>query len=131
MRLDSLRFCDPLFYACHIIIPLKLIEAIILTRAIQKIVSHYSIELTCLPSGVPTPPLLYAALQALLAMGYSDVGSRLRVLRQITLHRLYTLDCEQGAPLGVVMQGMTDLAEVCLQSISKSCVPLCKFALWQ
>ncbi len=47
-------------------------------------------------------------------MGYSDVGDRLRILRQITLHRLYTLDCEQHASLDVVMQGMTDLAEVCL-----------------
>ena len=85
-----------------------------MTRAIQKIATRYPIELTCLPSGVPTPPLLHTALQALLTMGYSDVGSRLRVLRQITLHRLYTLDCEQGASLDVVMQGMTDLAEVCL-----------------
>lgn len=85
-----------------------------MTRAIQRIANRYPIELTCLPIGAPTKPLLHAALKALLDMGYSDVGSRLRVLRQVTLHRLYTLDCEQSAPLDVVMQGMTDLAEVCL-----------------
>ena len=85
-----------------------------MTRAIQKIASRYPVELTCLPSGTPTPSLLHIALQALLDMGYSDVGHRLRVLRQITLHRLYTLDCEQAASLNVIMQGMTDLAEVCL-----------------
>jgi len=85
-----------------------------LTRAIQRIEKKYPVELACLTSGAPTPPALHAALQTLLAMGYSEIGSRLRVLRQIVLHRLYTLDCEQAAPLAVVMQGMTDLAEVCL-----------------
>ncbi len=85
-----------------------------MTRAIQKIASRYPAELPCLPSGTPTQSLLQIALKALLDMGYSDTGSRLRVLRLIVLHRIYTLDCEQGAPLGVVMQGMTDLAEVCL-----------------
>ncbi len=54
------------------------------------------------------------ALQALWDKGYSRVEDRLRVLRQLVFHRLYTLDCEQAAPLEVVMQGMTDLAEVCL-----------------
>ncbi len=85
-----------------------------MTRAIQKIASRYPVELACLPSGTPTQTALYIALQALLDMGYSDVGSRLRIVRQITLHRLYTLDCEQDAPLDTIMQGMTDLAEVCL-----------------
>jgi glutamate-ammonia-ligase adenylyltransferase len=85
-----------------------------LTRAIERIANRYPVELTCLPSGVPSPSALHMTLQALLDMGYSDVGARLRVLRQITLHRLYMLDCEQAAPLEVVMQGMTDLAEVCL-----------------
>ena len=91
-----------------------------MTRAIQKITNRYPVELTYLPSGAPTQLSLHAALQALLTMGYSDVGSRLRVLRQITLHRLYTLDCEQGAPLAAVMQGMTDLAEVCLSVATHS-----------
>ncbi len=85
-----------------------------MTRAIQRIASRYSQELTCLPVGAPTQAALHIALQALLDKGYSNIDVRLRILRQITLHRLYTLDCEQHASLDVVMQGRTDLAEVCL-----------------
>lgn len=57
---------------------------------------------------------LVLALGALQEAGYVDIGVRLRVLRQIAFYRLYQMDCQQGAALDVVMQGMTDLAELCI-----------------
>lgn len=85
------------------------------TRAIQAIADRYRTDLDCLASGAPSQQTLHDAVKALQNKGYSHIGEQLRVLRNITLHRLFVLDCEQAAPLSVIMQGMTDLAQVCLQ----------------
>ncbi len=104
-------------------------------RAITRIRQRYAADLPCLPSGEPTQANLYAALQALQDKGYSTTSAQLRVLRQLVFERLYTLDCEASAPLGVVIQGMTDLAEVCLrvaaqtthaELVKRHGEPLCK-----
>ncbi len=59
------------------------------------------------------------ALQALLATGL-DIGSALRVLRQLVMERLVTIDCDPGvadeATLTVVTQAMTQLAELALDA---------------
>lgn len=80
----------------------------------QKIERRYTALLGCLPTGAVSHESLRVALKALLDAGFADLGARLRVLRQITLHRLYQWDCEQGAPLETILQGMTALAELCL-----------------
>jgi glutamate-ammonia-ligase adenylyltransferase len=53
-------------------------------------------------------------LEALLATG-ADLGSALRVTRQLVLERLLCLDCDQQAPLQQITQAMTDLAEFTLK----------------
>ncbi len=85
-----------------------------MTHATEKIANRYQADFNCLPQGLPTSDALHSALQALKNKGYEAIDKRLRVLRQIVFYRLYQLDCEQAASLDVVMQGMTNLAEVCL-----------------
>ncbi len=91
-----------------------------MTRATDRIAHRYASDLSCLPPGVPSPSHLTIAFEALRGHGYADLGTRLRVLRQLVFQRLYVLDCEQAAPLGVVMQGMTDLAEFCISEAVRS-----------
>jgi len=53
------------------------------------------------------------ALDALLGQGL-ELSAALRVLRQLVMERLLQLDCAQQAPLAVVTQAVTQLAEVAL-----------------
>jgi len=53
------------------------------------------------------------AYETLRARG-DDVPTALRILRQLVMERLIVLDCDQSAPLPVVTQAMTDLAEFAL-----------------
>jgi glutamine synthetase adenylyltransferase len=91
-----------------------------LTRATDRIVQRYAGDLSCLPAGEPSVEYLTIAFEALRHNGYVDVGQRLRVLRQLVFHRLYVLDCEEAAPLQAVMQGMTSLAEFCIDEAVRS-----------
>ncbi len=56
---------------------------------------------------------------ALLGKGL-DVSAALRILRQLVMHRLIKLDCEQYAPLRVVTRAVTDLAELALEIALKT-----------
>jgi glutamate-ammonia-ligase adenylyltransferase len=53
------------------------------------------------------------AFDALLGQGL-ELSAALRVLRQLVMERLLQLDCAQQAPLAVVTQAVTQLAEVAL-----------------
>jgi glutamate-ammonia-ligase adenylyltransferase len=56
---------------------------------------------------------------ALLGKGL-NVGAALRILRQLVMHRLIQLDCEQHAGLIVVTRAVTDLAELALEIALKT-----------
>ena len=45
-----------------------------------------------------------------------DTGSALRILRQLVMERLMRLDCDEQAPLSVVTQTVTELAEFALDA---------------
>ena len=79
----------------------------------QRLRRRYADQLALLPPGAPTTQGItqgFAALQ----QQYPVLADRLRVLRQLVMARLVVLDCEQHAPLSVVTQAMTWLAEFAL-----------------
>ena len=65
------------------------------------------------PNGEPNQAQL-AACHAHLKTLYPDTGDALRVLRQWWVERLAHLDCDAQAPLSLITQGMTWLAEYTL-----------------
>ncbi len=83
------------------------------SRFMQRLGRRYADELTLLPGGQPDLAALATAHAEIENRGFAP-GAALRVLRQITLARLAELDLWGGAPLAVVMQAMTDLAEFTL-----------------
>jgi glutamate-ammonia-ligase adenylyltransferase len=83
------------------------------SRFVQRLRRRYSAELPLLAAGAPTPTAL-AATYASLRSGGHDVGSALRILRQLVLERLVVLDCEQQAPLATITSAVTWLAEFAL-----------------
>jgi glutamate-ammonia-ligase adenylyltransferase len=91
----------------------KHLDAALHSRYVQRIRRRYAHELTLLPPGAPTPATMQLALNQLHNQGY-DLGASLRVLRHLVLERLAVLDAECEAPLFVVTQAMTDLAELAL-----------------
>jgi len=89
------------------------------SRFVQRIRRRYGPELSLLPPGAPTGETMRTCLARLRQAGqpgHGDLGAALRILRQLVIERLVTLDCEQGAPLEVVTHGMTELAEIALDA---------------
>ncbi len=71
--------------------------------------------------GEPSKGLLDKAWWSIEALSpEKSLGDRLRILRQLVFRRLHQLECEQGAALQVVMSGMTDLAEFCIEQAMRS-----------
>ena len=83
------------------------------SRFAQRIRRRYAAELALLPAGVPNKALVEPLFAALRTRG-ADVGSALRMTRQLVLERLLFLDCEEALELKVVTGCMTDLAEFAL-----------------
>jgi glutamate-ammonia-ligase adenylyltransferase len=83
------------------------------SRFYQRLHRRYAEELGLFPQGVPQRAGMEQALDALLGQGH-DLSAALRVLRQLVMERLLQLDCAQQAPLAVVTQAVTQLAEVAL-----------------
>ncbi|MDE2604298.1 MAG: bifunctional [glutamate--ammonia ligase]-adenylyl-L-tyrosine phosphorylase/[glutamate--ammonia-ligase] adenylyltransferase [Burkholderiales bacterium] len=83
------------------------------SRFAQRLRRRYAAELPLLAPGVPGPATIPAAYEALRARGH-DVASGLRVLRQLVMERLVTLDCDQQAPLAAITGAITSLAEFAL-----------------
>ena len=72
-----------------------------------------------LPAGAPTLATMQATLQALQGKGH-DLGAALRILRQLVMQRLITLDCDQGAPLADITGAVTTLAELALDRAARA-----------
>ncbi|NBO42678.1 MAG: glutamine-synthetase adenylyltransferase, partial [Betaproteobacteria bacterium] len=83
------------------------------SRFFQRLQRRYADLFASLPPGVPRRELLTQAYQQLRSQDH-DVGTALRILRQWTLSRLLTLDCEQQAPLETITLCVTHLAEIAL-----------------
>ena len=83
------------------------------SRFVQRIRRRHVAELDALPPGLPDAAAIRQAVQALCARG-RELGSALRVARQLVLERLAVLDVEQGATLEAVTAAMTVLAETAL-----------------
>lgn len=82
-------------------------------RFIQRLRRRYAGLLHLLPAGEPVRQTMTETLAALRALGHDEAAS-LRILRQLVMERLATLDCDADAPLEVVTRAATELAEVAL-----------------
>ncbi len=87
------------------------------SRYVQRIRRRYADQLAVLQPGAPRRESMAQALATLKSSGL-DLGSALRVLRQLVLERIATLDCGQQAPLEMVTIGMTELGELALDEAS-------------
>jgi len=85
------------------------------SRFVQRIRRRYSTELPLLTEGLPDRAAMQQAIERLRAAG-RDLGSAMRVTRQLVLERLAVLDIEQAASLDDVTHTMTILAEVTLEA---------------
>ncbi|MEO5671255.1 MAG: glutamine-synthetase adenylyltransferase, partial [Ramlibacter sp.] len=83
------------------------------SRFAQRLRRRYAAELPLLPPGQPRHDQMAGTYSTLRSLG-NDAGTALRILRQLVLERLVSLDCDQLAPLGVVTCTMTELAEFAL-----------------
>ena len=84
------------------------------SRFVQRIRRRYQAQLDLLTPGLPTPQSMRQTVDALMLQG-AELGSALRVMRQLVLERLAVLDVEAQAPLQAVTGAMTELAEVSLE----------------
>ena len=83
------------------------------SRFFQRLQRRYADQLALLPEGPPTHSSMAVAYAALRAQG-AGTGAALRMLRQLVMHRLIVLDCEQQQGLDVITRGVTELAEFAL-----------------
>lgn len=83
------------------------------SRFYQRLERRYESYLHLLESGDPQREGMLVTLKALQEQCL-DIPSALRILRQLVMHRLIKLDCEQQAPLATVTRAVTDLAELAL-----------------
>ena len=83
------------------------------SRFFQRLERRYQEELALLPEGPPGHQSMEPAYAALLHRGAAP-DAALRILRQLVLHRLVELDCDQHASLLTVTHSMTELAEFAL-----------------
>jgi len=83
------------------------------SRFAQRVRRRYAAELHLLPPGAPRLAHIADAYAALRARAVS-VADALRIVRQLVMERLVTLDCDQQAPLEVVTTAVTELAEFAL-----------------
>lgn len=83
------------------------------SRFAQRVRRRYEAQLHLLPSTRPDQATLQQVFTALRQSGF-DTPAALRILRQLVLERLVTMDCDQQAALGDITGVMTDLAEFAL-----------------
>ncbi|MDH6591932.1 glutamate-ammonia-ligase adenylyltransferase [Variovorax sp. TBS-050B] len=83
------------------------------SRFVQRLRRRYAGELALLAPGAPRRASMDQAYEALRARGEA-VGDALRIVRQLVMERLVTLDCDSQAPLAVVTTAVTELAEFAL-----------------
>jgi glutamate-ammonia-ligase adenylyltransferase len=92
------------------------------SRFVQRLRRRYAGELALLPPGAPTAATMAAAYEALRARSHG-AGAALRILRQLVMERLVTLDCDRQAPLETVTLAVTQLAEFALDV---ACTETCR-----
>ena len=83
------------------------------SRFYQRLQRRYDSDMALLPAGAPVRTTMEHAYHALRARG-SDVGTALRVLRQLVMARLIERDCDGQASLGEITHAVTELAELAL-----------------
>ena len=83
------------------------------SRMCQRVQRRYADRLHLLSPGVPDQAGMTQTLATLRGDG-TELGSALRIIRQLVIERLLRLDCDQQLPLQQVTQAMTDLAEFTL-----------------
>lgn len=81
------------------------------SRFVQRLHRRYENWFDALPPGPPDRALMEQALNTLQQRGL-DLSAALRVLRQLVMERCIVLDCEQSAPLSIVVKAVTELAEL-------------------
>ena len=87
------------------------------SRYASRVRQRYGLELEFLPPGLPQEAHLRRALQSL-EKTY-PLASALRVLRQLVMQRVLTLDCDQGLGLKEVMLCICTLAQFALAQAAK------------
>ncbi|SCK61967.1 glutamate-ammonia-ligase adenylyltransferase [Variovorax sp. HW608] len=83
------------------------------SRFVQRLRRRYAAELSLLPPGAPVLAHMAAAYESLRGRG-DNAADALRIVRQLVMERLITLDCDEEAPLAVVTTAVTELAEFAL-----------------
>ncbi|MFY8179137.1 MAG: glutamine-synthetase adenylyltransferase, partial [Limnohabitans sp.] len=83
------------------------------SRFVQRLRRRYANELVLLPPGAPTLANLQLCYQTLRARW--SCGDALRILRQLVMERLVTLDSAQQASLATITRAVTELAEFALE----------------
>ncbi|MBQ0131059.1 MAG: bifunctional [glutamate--ammonia ligase]-adenylyl-L-tyrosine phosphorylase/[glutamate--ammonia-ligase] adenylyltransferase [Comamonas sp.] len=83
------------------------------SRFWQRLHRRYADVMHTLPSGAPERASMEQTLSQLQAQGL-DLSAALRVLRQLVMERLMTLDCAQRIDLAAVTRSVTELAELAL-----------------
>ena len=89
------------------------------SRFYQRLARRYESYLHLLEPGDPQRESMQETLKNLLELGL-DTPSALRILRQLVMHRLISLDCELHAPLATVTRAVTELAEFALDIAMQS-----------
>ena len=83
------------------------------SRLAQRLRRRYADDLALLAGGAPVQDSMRACYAALQARGHAP-ATALRILRQLVIERLLSLDCDTLCPLADVTSAMTDLAEFAL-----------------
>jgi len=83
------------------------------SRLAQRLRRRYAAELALLPAGAPTRASIAATWTLLRAQGH-EAGTALRIVRQLVMERLITLDCDRQCALAEVTCAVTELAEFAL-----------------
>ena len=88
----------------------------------QRLQRRYQEQFDLLPAGAPCRAHMEQAFAALM-QGGATLSDALRIVRQLVMHRLMQLDCDEQAPLAVVMQAVTELAE---WALDLACAQACR-----
>ncbi len=84
------------------------------SRFVQRVRRRYGTELAWLDAGLPSREAIDALIDRLIETG-RNLGSAMRVTRQLLLERLAVLDVEEGASMHDITRTMTCLAEATLE----------------
>ena len=84
------------------------------SRFWQRLHRRYADVMDVLPPGAPVRAPMEQALQRLQQEQGWDLSAALRVVRQLVMERLMTLDCARQADLHTATRGVTELAELAL-----------------